>query len=383
MRTAIFPAVRVLRIVLSVALLICCGGRLSHASEAEKLWGDYEMPSAREEGGLIAPGQDTDKVVSFLRRILEHQIAHQDALRNVRMRGRVSRVSAICGPRDRSTVDPHRFDADWCDFMYLKVGTQQRYEQDYVNSIGSQRKKERIFRLADGADFYRLNVNGLDIESWPTREDTWPTETIDFSIYELVDDGRGLQTLTVTLTHLIDRLCRPSHDDYFKKRNRFVRCYEENNLLVVDDACGPNTPELKRGSRFTFWIDPAKGYRVVASRSQSGAPGRGIFSTTESKNTFREHAPGVFVLSTGECILGHFGEPKNQQPQTGWTRCNLEVRDVAVGDFECDSNMFSADLLPIPLGTPVTDYRKKPPTSLLFGNERLSDQLRSQNSAPK
>lgn len=337
-------------------------------------WGEYQLPQNPEVGVLVAPGPDTEKVIEFLQRIMKHESSNQGVFRNIRAKGRVSLVRKNVAPKDRTKVDPHGLAPDWCEFSFLKYGTKQRYEQEYIYYGGDgQRHKNPIYRLADDQAFYRLNGNGLDIENLTAENGSWAMDTVNFSIYELVDDGRGLEPLATTLQHLIDRL--NGKEDYFKRKNRFLRCYEDQGLLVVDNVCGPNTPVSKLGSRYTFWVDPTKGYRVIASKSQVGAPGRALFSTTESKNVFKEYAPGIFFISAGECILGHFSEPKNRTERTDWTRCNLEINEVAFGDLDFDSTIFSADSLPIPNGCPVADYRKDPPTRFIFGKSPLSEQI--------
>lgn len=345
----------------------------SNNARAAGTWGEFVSPGA-DDPALIAPGRETPEVVAFLQRIADGRRQHDEALETLVFEGRTA-FNTVAWSQGASDDTAASIEPQWFPFKVHQKGNRRHYEKQALIRSSSGDTVATVYRLQSDSASYVLNDFSLEISGLEHSETRWAHITTAANFYDLVHDGINMTPLLVNLRTYLDRLSDSPEDDYFVRKSRVLRCYEEDGLLVVDNTDAPVASKSPTGCRFTFWVDPNQGFQVVRSRYQLGAPGRDLFSLSETTSSFAEIAPDVFFVKRSISIFSTLGEVAKRDDFAGFGRRDLEITGVRFGDIAIDESLFDPLLLPVPEGAYVTDYRTEPHLSFRYGKEPLDEQL--------
>jgi peroxiredoxin len=300
---------------------------------------------------LVHPGPDTAAVVDFLTRIRDGRAKAEQVCGDMLIRGRTSFVNLAwkegLGEQTAETLPP----PDWGQFLLVHKGQKRRYDQEYVQVLPGSEQLATVYRLMDGKAFYSLNLKGLEILAPEDEKGMWEEMADGYFVYGQVHDGINTGSLATVCQRLIDRITNEKHADFWK--NRQLRCYEEDGLLVVENG----SPARKTDRTYHFWVDPWRGYQVVRSRSDWGGKGQKVDHHEDSSIELAEPAPGIFLPKRARRFVTQDGSVAREDERAGWGRTDMEVTSFKVGPFKYDDRLFDLDSLPVPKDVHLTDHR--------------------------
>jgi peroxiredoxin len=300
---------------------------------------------------LVHPGPETAAVVAFLAHILDGRTKAERMGGDMMIRGRTSSVNLAwkegIGEQTAETLPP----PDWGQFLLVHKAKKRRFDQELVQASPGLEQLATVYRLMDGKAFYSLNLKSLEILVPEDGKGMWEELASGYFAYGHVHNGINYGPLTTTCERLIDRITNEKHADYWK--NRELRCYEEDGLLVVENS----NPTRKTDRTYRFWVDPRRGYQVVRCRADWGGKGQKVDHHEESSIELAEPSPGIFLPKRARQFITEDGSVARKDERAGWGRRDMEATSIKVGAFKYDDRLFDLDSLPVPKDVHVTDHR--------------------------
>ncbi len=323
---------------------------------------------------LRFPGPDRDAIREMLRMVHDEYLTASAPLCNVWVTGRFSCTNKIWTPMATADLPS----PDWEAFELVCKNGRRRLEHHFVDPDGPRKGSLLTsYRLFDTTAFYLLTPGYLAIFPADKPEERWLNLALDYELFESPYDGeKGWTPLPMFCERYLARIGDPVQvRSYFCERNRQLRCRKQKELWIIQDVDKDAPDDLQDGIRYTTVIDTAKGFRVVEWRQEIGRPGGQYFVRAVSKVKQRQIAPGLFYPEQAELVSEKRGEVTDKEGRSGIVRRQLEVASVKFGDFAYDARAFTFEALPVAIGTPVTNYRKDPPTQYKFRESSLSESV--------
>jgi RNA polymerase sigma factor (sigma-70 family) len=314
--------------------------------------GDKSRPGAdAPKKSLSFPGPDADPVIDFLGRIRDGRAATERVTGDRLIRGRVSVVN-VDGQEGAAEHTAATLPApDWFQFLLVQRGRKRRFDCQFFSGPPGSEQLATAYRLLDGKAFYKLDAKTLEI-SPPVREQgTWEGLAAEYFAYGQGFDGRNYGPLADVCRTLIDQVKQGEGADHWK--DRVLRCYEEDGLLVVENTAGQKS---KSGS--TIWVDPRRGYQVVRRRDERGGPGQNVHYGEDCRIELVEAAPSVFLPKRATMFVFDLGSVAKRDRRAGWARRDMDVTSMKVGKINYDDRLFELASLPVPKDVIVTDHRR-------------------------
>ena len=301
---------------------------------------------------LSFPGPDADAVVAFLERIQKGRADAERATGDLLIRGRVSdvRLGWKDGMADQTAATLPA--PEWCQFLLVHKGRKRRYDQEYAHELPGSEHLATVYRLMDGRAFYKLDLNALEILDAEREQETWEGLAAGYFSYSQAYDGRHYGPVSVVCRTLVGQVKEGKDAECW--RGRVLRCYEEDGLLVVEITTG-----AKSKYRFTFWVDPKRGYQVVRRRDERGGSGQNVHYREECRIELAEAASSVFLPKRATMFFFDIGSVAKKDGRAGWVRSDMEAFRMKVGKIDYADWLFDVASLPVPKDVQVSDHRKR------------------------
>jgi hypothetical protein len=244
---------------------------------------------------------------------------------------------------------------DRCQLLLVHKDGKRRFDEEYVQTHPEAEQLATVCRLMDGEVFYKLDLNALEILKAEDEEATWQSLAWSYFSYDQAHDGLNYRPVDVACQTYINRITEGKDGEYWK--SRILRCYEEDDLLVVENGNDMRAPGQTTRSRLAFWVDPRRGYHVVRSLVEHGGPGGNLHYRERTDVEFVEARPGIFLAKRARTFVADTGMVARRDGRAGWLRRDMEVTSVKVGDFPYQERLFRSESLPVPKDVHIIDDR--------------------------
>jgi hypothetical protein len=170
-------------------------------------------------------------------------------------------------------------------------GNLRRYEQEYRPSPEVEMTK--AYRLMNADGFYKLDGKVMYISPHTEDdEDSWANLDGSMLVMSEVFDGQRYSPVVTTCRSLIAQLEGKVKDNVWNPDLRLLRCSTTGSLITVEMIEGNAVPEEKRGYTFSFTVNSAQGFRVIAAERHAGGEGRGLDYSDSTMLKIVEHGDG-------------------------------------------------------------------------------------------
>lgn len=340
-----------------------------------------EVPAVTQtskNASLTYPGDSSAEVHQFLEETLAEYQEGQFPLQNVLVTGRVSRNTSKYVP-GKSETPPTPF---WHDFTFVTKDRVRRFQHGYTETIAGKSKEVTLYRHLDDEAIYKLDGSSLALYPLNQVDRSWGNLNFDMGIFSMPYDPG--QSTWCSIGEFLDLAKERVHNDWpeFSNNKYRLSCVRDDQKILVQYVRGENHSENNQGDTTGVQFSRREGCLPERIFHQFGTPQSGLHHTCESTIHNSEVAPGVFYPQTATSLNFVGGKGPVKDGGAGWSRHDLEVKNVQVGDFECDPNLLTVKGLPIPPGTNVEDRRTVPIKSYTYGRSPVDESVLNQQLRP-
>lgn len=282
-------------------------------------------------------GESPEELKAVIGCVLDGIKKNESALRNVWVTGTFLRGEGQGAPQKQ--VDSRLLKS--YKFMYVVRGRDRRYEEEVSQLIGGLEEKCTGFIIMNAKGIYRLTRKQASI--LPLSDRQWIGQTWSFSQFQLAY-GMGKY---FPVTEFLALCLAQVRETDGKNKEPTVMCSLADSLITI-------TALPARRKEFSMIeVDSAKAFMPVHLGHVLGDAGGPVFDHVECHIEYQQIAPSVFYPKKARRDI----RVKGIASGNGWRHDELHVKDVKIGNFDCDASLFDPGKLPIPKDADILDYR--------------------------